>query len=129
MLSDLRTYILADTTISGLIGARFHYERVPQNSAFPNCQYSIIDERVTNTHGADTSRLSEDIIQIDVYAKTGSESLDVKDAIKDRLDSKAFTEGSTRFGFVQWDSNFSGYEPDVEIFTQTITLKIRWSAV
>tara|TARA_R110000822_G_scaffold98730_3_gene223182 strand:+ start:461 stop:850 length:390 start_codon:yes stop_codon:yes gene_type:complete len=127
MLIDLRAYILADTTVSGLIGTRFHFERIPQNAAFPNCEFSIIDERVLNTHGSDENQLNSDLIQIDVYAKTGLNSLEIKDALKDRLNSKAFTQGTTRFGFIQWDSNFSGYEPNLELFTQTITLEVKWS--
>ena len=127
MMADLRSYVLADSTISGLIGTRMPLDRIPPHSAYPNVEYSIIDENVRNTHGADTSDLNEDTIQIDVYSKKASQALSVKNALKDRLNSKRVTQGSTVFQYIEWSSASSSYESEIEIFRQIITLTVMWS--
>ena len=127
MMADLRSYVLADSTIKGLIGTRMHLDRIPQNSQFPNCEYGIVSERVLNTHGLDASLLNEDIIQIDVYSKKASEALSIKEALKTRLNSKRVTQGTTNFQYIEWDSSNSSYESDVEIFRQIITITVMWS--
>ena len=127
MMADLRSYVLADSTISDLIGTRMHLDRIPQNSQFPNCEYAIVSEQVLNTHGLDASNLNEDTIQIDVYSKKASEALTIKEALKTRLNSKRVTQGSTNFQYIEWDSSNSGYESEIEIFRQIITITVMWS--
>lgn len=128
MLADLRSYILADATVSGLIAARFYLDKLPQNPTYPACEYGMVDESVMNTH-SDSSTLNRDIVQIDVYAKKAVQALNVKEAIKSRLNGAAVTQGTTIFGYIEWQGADSGYEPEIELFRQMISISILWSPV
>lgn len=131
MLEDLRAYIVADSAIQALIGAtksRFYFDRVPNGlrPVYPLCVFSLIDERVNNTHdtGANESEINIDIVQIDVYAESGSSALAVKDALKARLNSANFTQGSTRFGYIEWDGANSSYQQEIEKHTCTVSVSV-----
>lgn len=129
MLADLRTYILADSNISGFLSNRLHSDRIPKNSTYPVANYAVKSEEVTNTHGSDLKELNRDVVQIDVYAKSGAEARDLKNALKLRLNSKNLTQGNTRFGYIEWDGSFSSYETETELFRQVTTIKVTWSPV
>ena len=127
MMADLRSYCLADATVSGLIGTRFHLDRIPQNQKLPNVRYSILSESVTNTHGADTAELNDDAIRIEVFSKKASDGLAIKDALKTRLNSKRVTQGATNFQLIEWSTSQSDYDNDFELFRQIITINVMWS--
>ena len=135
MLSDLRSYLEADSTVDGLLdhathGFRFYPDRIPDDTPYPVCRYAVIDESMFDTHGADTNKLNSDIIQIDVWGRSAGEVRTIKDAIKDRLASKhQVIQGNTRFGYIEWAGAFSTYESEVELFRQAITINITWSPV
>ena len=127
MMADLRSYCLADSTVSSLIGTRFHLDRIPQNQTLPNVRYSILAESVTNTHGADTAHLNDDAIRIEVFSKKASDGLAIKDALKSRLNSKRVTQGTTVFQLIEWSTSQSDYDDDFELFRQIITINVMWS--
>lgn len=130
MLEDLRAYIIADATLQNLLGAtktRFYYQRVPPNIkpiVYPLAVFGIVDERVNNTHGADSSELNVDMVQIDIYAESGASVLAVKDALKARLNSANFTQGSTRFGYIEWDGASTAWQVEIEKHNCTVTISV-----
>lgn len=128
MLADLRTYVLADTTISGLISTRLFLQRVPMETVLPHGSYQVLAEDVNNSHDGGVEVLNRDLVQFDLYADTATEALTIKEAFKTRLNSKKFTQGTTLFGYIEWQNASSGYESQSEEFSQTITVSIMWSA-
>ena len=128
MLNDLRSYILADSGVSALIGTRFRLGLIPQNATYPYCRYSLVSEIIENTHSdvADKT-FNRDIVQIDVFGKSAVGVLAVKDALRDALNSKSFIKDDTNFGYIELDNSSSDYEPDTELFRQTISFRINWS--
>lgn len=128
MLADLRTYILADTPTSSLLSTRLYLQRIPAETALPHARYFTVAEDVQNAHNDGTEVLNKDLVQLDVYAGTATEALAIKEALKLRLNSKAFTQGSTVFGYIEWQNATGDYEATSEEFSQTITVSITWSA-
>ncbi len=131
MLNDFRTYLLADAGVAALIGTRFRLGKIPQNAAYPYCRYALISEIVENTHAdADpTKTINRVLVQIDVFDKSAVVVLNVKDALRDAVNSKSFIQDNTNFGYVEIENSGSDYEPDTELFRQMIVFRIIWSPV
>lgn len=82
---DLRTFILADGTISGIVGQKVHALRFPPFPAYPAIIFGIITgTRSHHFQGADG--LASPRIQFDCYAITylGAELL--AEALRSRMD-------------------------------------------
>src|SRR3972149_1809320 len=92
---DLRTFLLADATLSGLIGTRFYPLRLPQNPTMPAMTYSWVggdrDHSMTGPIGISSPR-----IQFDAWAMTYLSAEAVFEALRKRLDSFRGTAGSTK---------------------------------
>jgi Protein of unknown function (DUF3168) len=81
----LRTYLLADPTISGLVGGvRIHNVRLPQNQVEPSIVYVKVSE-TGDYHMAGDSGLGQVRMQIDSWAQNGAAATELANAVYDRL--------------------------------------------
>lgn len=112
-LIDLRTELLSDSTVQGLIGARFYPTIGKQNGLLPYAVYNVITTDPSLSHDGDTSQTVL-TVQIDVYA-AGLESLyDTSDAIKNKLQALSIVRGSTFIQAVILEDEDTGFEEDTE---------------
>lgn len=87
--SGFRTYLLAQSAITNLIGsgasARFYPDELPQGCTMPACTYSKISVRHEHVIGSDWGRsgFAACRLEIECYALTRSQSSDIADTIMD----------------------------------------------
>jgi hypothetical protein len=113
---DLRTFLLADATISGLIGTRLFPLRLPQNPTLPAMTYSWISgDRVHTMAGARGP--SRPRLQFDAWAKTYLEAEAVFEALRKRLDGFQGTAGSVKVQGAFFASERDLYEDSADAGT------------
>jgi hypothetical protein len=81
----LRTFLLADPTINGLVGGyRIHSVRLPQDQTEPSVVYIKVSE-TGDYHMAGDSGLGQVRMQIDAWAQNGDGATNLANAVYDRL--------------------------------------------
>jgi len=81
----LRTYLLADPTINGLVGGyRIHHLRLPQDQVDPSVVYTKISEFGDYNQKGD-SNISQMRMQIDAWAQNSDAATELANAVFDRL--------------------------------------------
>lgn len=81
----LRTFLLDDPTISGLVaGVRVHHLRLPQNQIDPSVVYLKVSE-TSDYHMQGDSGLSQMRMQIDAWAQSADTATQLANAVYDRL--------------------------------------------
>ncbi|HKJ75398.1 MAG TPA: DUF3168 domain-containing protein [Alphaproteobacteria bacterium] len=112
--SDLRTFLLADATISGLVGTRIFPVRAPQGGSFPAMTYTPVSgQRFHNTGGG--AGLSGPRIQFDCWAEAYSEAKSLADALRERLDGYSGSAGSGTVQGAFFDTERDSFEPDAGV--------------
>ena len=91
---DLRDYLLADSTITALVGQRVYVEELPQNSPLPAITFLRVnvdhDHDLEGETGLATARF-----QIDSWADSPLNALALAERVRLRLDGYQGTMGST----------------------------------
>lgn len=123
MLSELHAYILADTTISGLMGSRLYPYHIPQSSPYPCAKYFRVSSRPLNTHDSGGEDLSTDIVQIDLYSKTYAEAQALRNAFRARLNESDTIQGTIDW-YIEWQGDQDGYETELTVHSISIDLLI-----
>ncbi len=81
----LRSFLLADPVVSGLVGGvRIHNNRLPQNQVEPSVVYVKVSE-IGDYHMAGDSGLGQIRMQIDVWALNSDGATELANAVYDRL--------------------------------------------
>ena len=113
LAGDLRTFILADATVTGLVVARMSPMRLPQNPTFPALVYTQIsgprDRNLSGPSGRVVARF-----QIDCWAKTYLQAQSLADAVRARLDGYQGTMGATVVGSVALENETDDLEEEPE---------------
>lgn len=84
IVEALRDYVLADATVSGLIGARMYPAILPQDPTMPAITYQIISGDSVISHDGPAG-LENPTIQIDCWAATYSGMDALFNAVRKRL--------------------------------------------
>ena len=119
---DLRTYLLADATISGLVGTRIDPNKLSQNPTLPAVTYTMISaQRPSN---ADSPAIvTGQRIQIDCWGSTYAQAVNVFEAIRKRLNGKS--SGDIIVALLDNEREF--YEPEPELYRRSADFMV-WSA-
>jgi hypothetical protein len=111
--SDLRTYLIADTTVQGIIGTRMYPRVLPQGVTYPAIRYylaSVVENRsLSGPGGKERARLT-----VDSYAETYSQAKALAKAVKARINGLAASVGTgpTTITSVHLDQEFDINEPE-----------------
>jgi len=118
---DVRVRLLADGTVSGLIGARMHPGLLPQNPAVPALTYERISgpriQSLTGPSGRGVARL-----QIDSWSSTYREAQSLAAAVRASLNgfignlSDGASPPQTRGVVIRLDNERDLHEEDVSLF-------------
>lgn len=111
----LRTFLLADATIAGLVSTRCYPTHLPQAPTLPALVYhKITGERTYHSGGADG--LAGIRFQIDSYGESVEAAKGLAEAVRKRLSGYKGAAGSTEIyaGFLvddsdNWDSELQTY--------------------
>lgn len=126
MITDLRTYILADASISAIIGTRL-FPAVADNinGVDPYAVYSIIGSTTVDAHN-DVGILRRDLVSISLHCPTYTATNALAELFRTRLGNKRTALGSYDAHIVV-ESYADGYSGEDEIHNATITLSVLWS--
>lgn len=81
----LRSYLLADATVSSLVGGvRVHYARLPQNQVEPSVVFNKVTE-IGDYHMDGDSGLAQTRMQFDAWAQSADAATQLSNAVYDRL--------------------------------------------
>lgn len=91
--ADVRTFLLAQPTVTALIGTRFYPLRLPQGPTFPAVTYQTIfgTSLVTHQGAADYGRRR---LQLDCWAQSYAVAVAIKEAIREALLDDPGLEGT-----------------------------------
>lgn len=107
--SDIRTFLLADATLGGLVGTRVYPVKLPQDPTVPAMTYQWISgERHHAASGA--VGLASPRIQFDCWAKTYLEAESMLEALRKRLDGFSGTAGASKIQGAFFETERDSYE-------------------
>lgn len=116
--TDLRTFLLADATLTTLISTRLYPGVLPQNPILPAMTYQWISgPRFHSTDGP--SGLSNPRIQFDCWASTYLEAETVFTALRKRLDGYQGMAGSSRIQAAFLESERDEYEDEARLYRRS----------
>lgn len=126
MITDLRSYILADSSISDEIGTRLFPEIAHNIGADnPYAIYTVLSSNTVDSH-SDSGILHEDLLEISVHASTATKVYELAELFRTRLSNKRVALGSYD-AHIKWSSFNTNYSDNDEIFSGSITLDVTWS--
>ena len=114
--SDVRTYLMSESSVTTLIGTRCFPDYIPQkNSTFPCIVYTIVSQ-VGQHHLAAGAGFAWTRIQFDCYAATSLVRWSVAEALRNVLQGfpaagAAHTMGSSTVDAVNYEVTRESYEP------------------
>ena len=96
ILATMRAVLVADATVSGLVGTRLHALALPERSALPAITYYVVDtipnETLTGIAGISRAR-----IQVDSFADTIGGAVALADAVRLALQMKNHFINGTQY--------------------------------
>ena len=116
--SDLRTFLLADATLGGLIGTRLYPLKLPQDPTVPAMTFQWISGQ--RAHAADGAvGLASPRVQFDCWAETYLEAEAVFEALRKRLDGFRGTAGSSRVQGAFFETERDDYEDEGRLYRRS----------
>lgn len=115
--SDIMTALLADETVSGLVGTRIFADIADGTAAAPFVVYSI-PSTDGETCQDGTREVEFPSVQFSIYAATKADAITIADAIDLALDGQelAGTSGTS----LQFSNRFGQYESDTKLFGEVL---------
>ena len=100
LVTDIRTFLLADGTISGLVGTRIFPLKLPQAPTFPAITYQMISGGRSHTYGGAVG-LASPRFQFDCWGATYLQAEALAEALRIRLDGFSGAMGASPSTVVQ----------------------------
>lgn len=122
-LADIRTFILADATVTSLIGTRMYPLTVPQNGTMPAVTYQVISGSRGYVFRAPAG-MARHRIQFDCYATTYTSAESVAAAIRNRLSGYMGNAGTGAIEAAMFDTERDFYEADVALYRRSVDYQI-----
>lgn len=117
--SALRTFLLADPTVSGLVGGqRVHPVRLPQDQVEPSVVYNSISESGDYSMSGD-SGLGRVRMQVDAWAQTSDAATLLANAVYDRLTGARDTVDSVSIHGAFLDSGRDDYDDVTKLYRRS----------
>lgn len=93
MPQDFRTLTIGTTSVTGLIGTRCHYNKIPADSAYPHLWFRVTSDNEELTMDA-VGGMHEADIDLECAGITEASAQEVSDAVKARLHGFKGTMGN-----------------------------------
>lgn len=119
----LRTYVLADATVSGLVGARMYPVILPQNPTMPAITYQYISGASVISHDGATG-LENPTFQIDCWGSTYATMDALFEAVRERLNGAKGTFSGLYVGGIFLVRKRDLYDNDAELHRRTADYEI-----
>jgi len=119
MQTDFRTKILADATVSSLMGDRLYAGLLPERVVLPAGFWITPTSQPQMAHSGVTG-LTQSRVQVDLYAATSLAVTQLGKAVVTAVNGYKGTTGSTVFDSVINDNQFDGVEPLMNRYRYTV---------
>ena len=119
---ELRTYLLADTTLSGLILDRIYSVLASQAPILPCVVWQTISSSEDSAHDGPTG-LEQYRIQFSIYSLSQIEGASIRDAIKNRINGFTGAMGVVSIGTCFFDNESDSYEETSDLYSKIIDFK------
>ena len=119
----IRTALLADTTVAGLIRTRAYYKQLPQNPTYPALTLEQISGDPLNTVSS-VPALSWVRIRVNAWGKTYYDADTLGTAVEDALNGETFSLTGLSIGSIVADGMRDFYEPQVSAHYMTQDFRI-----
>ena len=114
MLGDLVAFLASASGVSSLVSTRIYADIPLQGTTFPAISYSQISRVGTYVLEGDMHK-ARSRIQIDSWATTRKESIDLADAIRRRMSGFFGSMSGTQVHFVTLDNQFTLFDEEAGI--------------
>lgn len=111
--AGLNTHLLADSNVTGLVGARIYPLKAPQDADLPAIAYQKISGPRDETQSG-PSGLVEARMQITCLGSTYSEAKSVAEVVRGSIDGFSGTMGSVSVGACHLDNEIDGWAATFE---------------
>ena len=124
MQTELRTRLLEDATVSGIVGNRISWGIRPQGEAYPSLVLVLVNDARPQTFTANIAA-RETVVQIDCYGRTTAEVASLREAVINCI-VLAETVGDIEFqrAFVDVVRNANQYSETGRIYRDSIDARI-----
>lgn len=124
-------WLLADTALAGLVGARIHWGRLPATVAGrPYVNLTAVSNPGQYHHGA-RSNYGETRVQADVWAESAADALAVARVLRARIEAQRFSSVGVQFQGVfvrgERDSITDTVGDERPLFGKSIDFMIHWA--
>ena len=119
----IRTALLADGTVAGLIGTRAYYKLLPQDPTYPALTLEQISGDPLNTVNS-VPALSWARIRVNAWGKTYAAADALGIAVEDALNGETFSLTGLEIGSIVADGMRDFYEPQVSAHYMTQDYRI-----
>jgi hypothetical protein len=113
---NLRTYLVSNGTIAGLIGTRIYPLSIPQTPDFPAIAYQVSLDDYYEQHGG-SENLARTVFTIAVVAKTYGEVLTIANAIKSILHNFRGNIGTTPVQGIQFQEDRQDDDKELGLYS------------
>lgn len=118
-LADLVTFLRADASLAGHIGNRLHPLVLPQAPTLPAMTFQVVGGLRQPTFRTAAGMVRRRV-QFDVYASSYSDTDDVADALRLRLDGYIGAAGDGEIEAAMLEGERDTYESDVRAYRRSI---------
>lgn len=116
----LRTVILDDATVTGLIATRY-YDTLPQTPTLPACTYLRVSHRVPDEIPFPTAR-----IQVTCWATTRSGARELAKAVRDAADKFKGTKNGMRLVYAKHENDLDLRDGTTGYHTVPVDFKVTY---
>lgn len=119
---DLRTFALADATISGLIGSRWHPSVLPENPTTPAVTYEVVSAPRMRSHTS--SGPVGYRYQLDGWAETAAEAEQLGEAIVARFERYSGAAGNATIDVSLVEDESDRYEESLGLYRRRVDVQV-----
>lgn len=125
--AGLYAHLVGHAGVAQIAGTRVYPLLIPQNAAMPALAYRRVSTVSDEAHGSDPG-LEAARFQLDALARTYRDAIALRDAVRLALKGFKGLLGTVPVQAVLWLSSWDDYDEDLELFRQTMDIRI-WHAV
>lgn len=120
---ELRTFLLADAAIAGLVSARIYSDVLTQHDTMPAIVLTVIDgDSVYSTAGM--SGLAAVKVQVDVWAENPGDRYDLADLVRLRMTAYSGAIGAGQAQGIFLDSTRDLYDDATKLYRRSFDFTV-----
>lgn len=125
--SSLRSFVLQSGAVSSSIGARFHWDNIPDNESYPCVRAVTVTHPLNRTHNGTHGGRS--LVQLDVYSDAKGTCNAAAETIRLATDNYKGAMGDYAVTMQVKNAGRGSFEPDSRLFRRLMEIEILYSTI